>query len=132
MVPPFKPIESIDMKFLLYKTALLLALTTLNRVGDLHVLSVHSSCTQFTPEGSKVTLHPNAYLPMVIPAAYSSMAFELLSFCEPPFASKEQRRLHAPCPVAFPLDCGECLPGFVATGSEGTFDQELHQELCLK
>lgn len=30
-------IESIDMKFLLYQTALLLALTTLNRVGDLHV-----------------------------------------------------------------------------------------------
>lgn len=98
--PPFEPIESVDMKFLSYKTALLLALCSAKRVGDLHALSVHPSCTQFSCDGSKVTLRPNvAYLPKVIPAAYSSMAFELLSFCPPPFASEEQRRLHSLCPV---------------------------------
>lgn len=98
--PPFEPIESVDMKFLSYKTALLLALTSAKRVGDLHALSVHPSCTQFTPDGSKVTLRPNAaYLPKIIPAAYSSMTFELLSYCPPPFASEEQRRLRSLCPV---------------------------------
>ena len=98
--PPFEPIESVDMKFVSFKTALLLALTSAKRVGDLHALSVHSSCTQFTLDGSKVTLRPNeAYLPKVIPAAYNSMTFELSSFCPPPFASEELRRLHCLCPV---------------------------------
>ena len=98
--PPFEPIESADMKFLSYKTSLLLALTSAKRVGDLHDLSVYPSCTQFTPDGSKVTLRPNAaYLPKIIPTAYSSMTFELLSYCPPPFASEEQRRLHSLCPV---------------------------------
>lgn len=98
--PPFEPIESVDMKFLSYKTALLLALASAKRVADLHALSVHPSCTQFTPDGSKVTLRPNAaYWPKTIPTAFSSMAFELMSFCPPPFASEEQRRLHSLCPV---------------------------------
>ncbi|XP_073320639.1 uncharacterized protein [Pagrus major] len=98
--PPFEPIESAYIKFLSYQTALLLALTSAKRVGDLHALSVHPSCTQFTPDGSKLTLHPNAaYLPKIIPTAYSSMTFELLSYCPPPFASEEQRRLHSLCPV---------------------------------
>ena len=76
--PPFEHIKSADMKFLSYKTAPLLALTSTKQVGDLHALSVHLSCTPFTPIGSKVTLRPNAaYLPKIIPAAYSSMTFEL-------------------------------------------------------
>ena len=98
--PPLEPIESTDMKFISYKTALLLALTSAKRVGDLHALSVHPSCTQFTPDGSKVTLCLNAaYLPKIIPTAYSSMTFELLSYCPPPFSSEEQRRLHSSYPV---------------------------------
>ncbi|KAL3966727.1 ryanodine receptor 1 [Sarotherodon galilaeus] len=98
--PPFEPIESVDMKFLSYKTALLLALASAKRVGDLHALSVHPACTQFSPDGHKVVLRPNAaYFPKVMPASYSSMEFELLSFCYPPFASEEQRRMHSLCPV---------------------------------
>ncbi|XP_065325845.1 uncharacterized protein LOC134621241 [Pelmatolapia mariae] len=98
--PPFEPIESVDMKFLSYKTALLLTLASAKRVGDLHALSVHPSCTQFSPGGHKVVLRPNAaYFPKVMPASYSSMEFELLSFCSPPFESEEQRRMHSLCPV---------------------------------
>lgn len=38
---------------------------------DLHALSVQPPCAQFTPDGSKGTLHPNvAYLLQVIPAAF--------------------------------------------------------------
>ena len=92
--PPFEPIVSADMKFLSYKTALLLALTSAKRVGNLHAFSVHPSCTQFSPDG--FTLCPNvAYLPKIIPTAYTSMTFELLSYCPPLFAFKEQRRLHS-------------------------------------
>ena len=98
--PPFDPIESADMKLLSYKTALLLALTSAMRVGDLHAFSVHPSFNHFTPDGSKVTLCPNAaYLRKIIPTAYSSINFELLSYRPPPFASEEQRRLHSLCPV---------------------------------
>ncbi len=61
---PFEPIQSADMKFLSNKTALLLALTSAKREGDLHALSVHPCCTQYTSDGAKVTLCPNAaYLP---------------------------------------------------------------------
>ncbi len=52
---PFEPIESVDLKLFSYRTALLLALTSAERVGDLHALSVHPSCTQFTLDGTKVT-----------------------------------------------------------------------------
>ncbi|XP_063350743.2 uncharacterized protein LOC134642723 [Pelmatolapia mariae] len=98
--PLFEPIESVDMKFLSYKTVLLLALASAKRVGDLHALSVHPACTQFSPDGHKVVLRPNAaYFPKIMPAPYSSMEFELLSFCSPPFASEEQRRMHSLCPV---------------------------------
>lgn len=90
MVPHSSP-------FLSYKTALLLTLTSAKQVGDLHALSVYSSCAQFTADGSKVTLRPN--LPKVIPAAFSSITFELLGFCPPAFASQQQRRLHSLCPV---------------------------------
>ncbi|XP_047229391.1 uncharacterized protein LOC124872980, partial [Girardinichthys multiradiatus] len=98
--PPFEPLESVDVKFLSYKLALLLALTTAKRVGDLHALSVNPTCIHFSPDGSKVTLRPNAaYLPKVIPSDYSSMTMELSSFCPPSFASEEQRRLHFLCPL---------------------------------
>lgn len=40
---PFEPVESVDMKFLSLKTALLLALTSPIFMGDLHGLLVHPS-----------------------------------------------------------------------------------------
>lgn len=71
-----QPIESICMTFLSNNTVILFVLTSAKQVGDLHAFSVHPSCIQFIPDGSKVTFYPNvAYLPQVIPAAYSSMAF---------------------------------------------------------
>ncbi|XP_066533946.1 uncharacterized protein [Hoplias malabaricus] len=98
--PPFEPLESVDIKFVSYKTALLLALASAKRVGDLHALSVHPSCTQFAPGDTKVTLCPNAtYVPKVLPMSYSSLAFELNSFSPPPFTSEVQQRLHMLCPV---------------------------------
>ncbi len=42
--PPFEPVTSIDLKELLLKNALILALALAKRIGDLHTFSVDSSC----------------------------------------------------------------------------------------
>jgi len=41
--PPFEPLESVDLKILQLKTALLLALASVKRVGDLEALSTSPS-----------------------------------------------------------------------------------------
>lgn len=45
--PPFEPLESLDLRMLSYKTALLLAMASAKHVGDLHALSVCPTCIQF-------------------------------------------------------------------------------------
>ncbi|KAL0181298.1 hypothetical protein M9458_023704, partial [Cirrhinus mrigala] len=59
-LPPFKPIEEISVRFLTIKTALLLALTSLKRVGDLQALSVAPSYLEFAPGMTKAFLYPKA------------------------------------------------------------------------
>lgn len=39
----FEPLDSVDIEFLSYKTAFLLALASAKRVSDIHALSVHLS-----------------------------------------------------------------------------------------
>ncbi len=64
-----KPLASVDMKELSLKSALLLALTSAKRIGDLHVFSVDSDCIRFGPGDCGFTLRPrpgyvpNHYLP---------------------------------------------------------------------
>lgn len=96
---PFEPLDSVGLDMLSYKTAFLLAACSAKRMGDIHALSVHPSCICFAMDGSKVSLHPNpAYIPKVV-ASYKTLPFELSSYSPPPFASQEDRRLHALCPV---------------------------------
>lgn len=67
----FESVETVDLKTLSYKTAQLLALAMAKCVSDLHVLSVHPSCTQFPPrlpqgyDTSVVGLCPNNASPIV-------------------------------------------------------------------
>ncbi|KAL0187634.1 hypothetical protein M9458_014733, partial [Cirrhinus mrigala] len=56
--PPFEPIEEIPDRLLTIKTALLLALTSLKRVGDLQALSVAPSHLEFAPGMTKAFLYP--------------------------------------------------------------------------
>ncbi|KAL0181751.1 hypothetical protein M9458_024157, partial [Cirrhinus mrigala] len=64
--PPFEPIEGIPVRFLTIKTALLLALTSLKRVGDLQALSVAPSHLEFAPGMTKAFLYPRpGYVPKV-------------------------------------------------------------------
>ncbi len=64
--PPFESIEEISEHLLTLKTVLLLALTSLKRVGDPQALSVAPSFLDFAPGLAKAFLYPRAeYVPKV-------------------------------------------------------------------
>ncbi|KAL0149630.1 hypothetical protein M9458_055157 [Cirrhinus mrigala] len=86
--PPFEPIEEIPVRFLTIKTALLLALTSLKRVGDLQALSVAPSHLEFAPGRGTSLRSPLTPQPVVLQA-----------FCPPPFREPDQQKLNCMCPV---------------------------------
>ena len=97
---PFEPLNVIDIKLLSLKTALLLALSSAKRVGEIRALSVHPSCLQFAPGSNKVCLIPNpSFMPKVIDPSYHCAPIELMAFHPPPFSSPEEQRLNSLCPV---------------------------------
>ncbi|KAL0185479.1 hypothetical protein M9458_021176, partial [Cirrhinus mrigala] len=64
--PPFEPLASVELKFLSLKTALLTALASIKRVGDLQAFSVNEACLEFGPADSHVVLRPwPGYVPKV-------------------------------------------------------------------
>ncbi len=97
---PFKPLESALERILTLKVVLLLALTSLKRVGDLQAFSVSETCMDFAPGLVKVTLRPRrGYIPKVLSTSFRSQVVTLHSFHPLPFASSEDERLHMLCPV---------------------------------
>ncbi len=61
-----EPLYSVELKFLSIKTALLTALTSIKRVGDLQAFSVSEECLVFGPVYSHVVLRPRpGYVPKV-------------------------------------------------------------------
>ncbi len=97
---PFEPLESASERILSLKVALLLALTSLKRVGDSQAFSVSETCMDFAPSLVKVTLRPRpGCIPKVLSTSFRSQVVTLHSFHPPPFASSEDERLHMLCPV---------------------------------
>ncbi len=100
MAAPFEPLESAPERILTLKVTLLLALTSLKRVGDLQALSVSEMCMDFAPGLVKVTLRPRpGYIPKVLSTSFRSQVVTLHSFHPPPFALSEDEKLHMLCPV---------------------------------
>ncbi len=63
---PFDPLDSVELKYLSAKTALLTALTSIKRVRDLQAFSVSEECLVFGPDYSHVVLRPRpGYVPKV-------------------------------------------------------------------
>ncbi len=63
---PFEPLDSVELKYLSAKTALLTALTSIKRVRDLQAFSVSEECLVFRPDYSHVVLRPRpGYVPKV-------------------------------------------------------------------
>lgn len=51
-----EPLDQVGLKFLSLKTALLIALASAKRVGEIHALSVHQSCIQFSSDNMRVSM----------------------------------------------------------------------------
>ncbi len=63
---PFEPLDSVELKFLSLKTALLTALTSIKWVRDFQAFSVSEECLVFGPVYSHVVLRPRpGYMPKV-------------------------------------------------------------------
>ncbi len=94
--PPFEPIEQVSERLLTLKTVLLLAISSLKRVGDLQALSVAS--IDFTPGLAKVFLYPRVgYVPKVPSSVPRPVVLQ--AFCPPPFREPNQENLNCMCPV---------------------------------
>ncbi|KAI2666499.1 ORF V: Enzymatic polyprotein [Labeo rohita] len=107
--PPFEPIEESSDHHLSIKTVLLLALTSLKRVGDLQALSVAPSHLEFAPGMAKAFLYPR---PGNVPKVLSSAPWPIVlqAFCPPPFRDPDQQKLNCMCPdTSTELPCGEKL-----------------------
>ncbi len=94
--PPFEPLQSTNLRSLSLKTALLLALASVKRVGDLQALSISPAFLEFGPNDSKVVLKPrHGYVPKVLSTPFRAQVITLSAL--PP--SEEDRELSLLCPV---------------------------------
>ncbi len=86
-LPPFEPLQSIELKFLSMKTLLLIALASIKRVGDLQEFLVDESCLEFGPADSSATLRPRLiYVPKVPTTPFRDQVTNLQPF--PPSGNK--------------------------------------------
>ncbi len=76
--PPFEQLQSTSLRALSFKTALLLALAQVKRVGDLQALSINPACIEFRPNDSKVFLKPRlGYVPKVLSTPFRAQVIAL-------------------------------------------------------
>lgn len=94
--PPFEPLPLAELRPLSLKTALLLALASVKRVGDLQALSISASCLEFGPSDCKVVLKArHGYVPKVLSTLFRAQVITLLAL---PAADGEQGP-NVLCPV---------------------------------
>ncbi len=94
--PPFEPLQTASLRSLSFKTALLLALASVKRVGDPQALSINPACLEFGPNDSKVVLKPRlVYVPKVLSTPFRAQVIAL-SVLSPSTGDQELSLL---CPV---------------------------------
>ncbi len=94
--PPLEPLQSVDLLFLSLKTALLLPLASIKRMGEIQALSVSPTCLQFGPNDSKVVLKPrHGYVPKVLSTPFRVQVISLSAL--PP--SDEDQELNILCAI---------------------------------
>ncbi|XDV33032.1 hypothetical protein PO909_003616 [Leuciscus waleckii] len=96
--PSFKPLLSVDLKSLSLslKTAFLLVLASVKRVGDLQALSISVSCLEFGPNDSKVVLKPrHCYVPNVLSTPFRAQVISLAALSSP----DDESDAHLLCPI---------------------------------
>ncbi|KAK2902582.1 hypothetical protein Q8A73_012328 [Channa argus] len=97
---PFEPLDQVPLRLLSWKTALLLALTSMKRVSDLSALSVSPECLSVRGDLSLAVLRPNpAFMPKCITSSFRSRVITLEGFFTPPHTSEEHASSHLLCPV---------------------------------
>lgn len=80
----FEPLSDVNLKLLSLKTALLLPLASVSRVGDLTALLVNPVCMQFAPWDIRVVLRRNPfYAPKVLTALFRPQVVDLPALDSP-------------------------------------------------
>ncbi len=75
---PFESLHSSSLRVLSLKTALLLALASVKRLGDLQALYVNPACLELRPNDSKVILKPRlGYVPKVLSTQFRAQVIAL-------------------------------------------------------
>ncbi len=75
---PFEPLDSVELKVLSVKTALLTTHTSIKRVGDLQSFSVSEECLVFGPDYSHIVLRPRpGYVPKVTTTSFHDQVVNL-------------------------------------------------------
>ena len=93
---PFEPISSVLFKYLTWKTAFLLAITSAAHVSELQALDSHPDLSRVTKSHAILRLNP-AFIPKSTVVEYLIREIKLLLFFPNP-TSTEERAMRKHCP----------------------------------
>lgn len=88
--PPFEPLGSVALKYLPFKVAFLLAVTSARRVSELSALSIRKDLCVFHANTVVLRLDP-AFTPKVNSLFHRAQELVLLDFCPSPRYHRERR-----------------------------------------
>ncbi len=95
-IPSFEPQQSVGLHPLTLKTAMLLALAYVKRMGDLQALSISRSYLEFGPNNSKIVLKPrHGNIPKVFSTSFRAQVITLSAL--PPFRARPGVEYTLPC-----------------------------------
>lgn len=86
---PFEPLREVGLRFLSYKVAFLLAITSARRISDLAALSARDDLCIFHPDRVVLRLDPT-YLPKVNSTFHRALELVLPDFCPNPSHVRER------------------------------------------